>query len=419
MQHFKPNLGNRKKLVIFVGIVILLCAIVAVTRLVQPAGKQGAAARLQTTVDAAVVQRADLVKKISLTGQTVPEAQVDIAAKYQGKVVAVNAVLGQQVTPGEVLVVQDTGDAELTIGQNQAAYNQAMADAIASEATVNANYDKAKADYRKALATYQRNKTVYDVGGISLDELELSEQQLADAKASLDSLTNQMSSGVPAAVQSSRAAAQKMQLTVSAAQKQKNDLIITAPRAGVVGYRQVEAGDMVAAGQKLISIFDNSHIYVDCQVPEQDLGALKLGLALGVQIESLGKTFPGKIIYISPAADSQNLVFMARIEIDNPGNDVRSGMFSRVAINAPLRQGVLIVPKEAVQEKDGQSFVFVIGQGNVIEKRTVEIGARSDQNIEILSGLNEGEQIAATNLARLRPNMIVAVRTPDARGDDQ
>ncbi|SDE66879.1 efflux RND transporter periplasmic adaptor subunit [Sporomusa acidovorans] len=419
MRHFTPNLGKKKKLVIFGGIIILLCAIVAVTRLVHPAGNQGTAARLQTTVDAASVQRADLVKHISLTGQTVPAAQVDIAAKYQGKVVAVNAVLGQQVTPGEVLVVQDTGDAELTIGQNQAAYSQAVADAIASEATVNANYDKAKADYRKALATYQRNKTVYDVGGISLDELELSEQQLADAKASLDSLTNQMSSGVPAAVQSSRAAAQKMQIAVSAAQKQKNDLIITAPRAGVIGYRQAEVGDMVAAGQKLISIFDNSRIYVDCQVPEQDLGALKLGLALGVQIESLGKTFPGKIIYISPAADSQNLVFTARIELDNPGNDVRSGMFSRVAVDAPLRQGVLIVPKEAVQEKDGQSFVFVIGQGNVIEKRIVEIGARSDQNIEILSGLNEGEQIAATNLARLRPNMIVAVRTPGARGDSQ
>ncbi|MBP2650863.1 MAG: mdtE 1 [Firmicutes bacterium] len=412
--------GKNAKLLIFAGVILLLCVGIALVQLTHAGSKQASSGRQQTTVDVAGVQRTDLIKHIALSGQTVPAAQVDIAAKYQGRVVAVNVMLGQQVAPGQVLVVQDTGDADIAIMQNQASYQQAASDAVTSEATVNANYDKAKADYQRALASYERNKMVYGSGGISQDELEVSQQQVSDAKAAVDALANQMNSGVAASVQSYRAAAQKAQYSVTAVEKQRNDLVIRAPRAGVIGYRQVEAGDLVSAGQKLLSIFDNSSIYIDCQVAEQDLSALSNGLAVNVQLESLGKTLPGRIIYISPAADAQNLTFSARIMLENPGPEVRSGMFARAVIDAPLRQNVLVVAKDAVQEKDGTAYVFVVGSGNVIEQRAVQIGARGDQNVEIITGLVEGEQIALTNLARLRSGMVVISHSSaaDDRGDN-
>ncbi len=416
------NTSKKRKFVI-TGVIIVLClgimAGIQMKRNHSIGSTSSTSNKQQTTVDVASIQRTNLTKRISLTGQTVPEAQVDIAAKYQGKVVAVYAKLGQEVSQGQELVAQDTGDADIAIQQNQAAYQQASADAVTSEVAFNANYDRAKADYQKALVSYQRNKTLYDIGGISKDSLDSSEQQLADAKASLDTLANQMNSGVAAAIQSSRAAATKAQHSVSATEKQRDDLVLRAPRSGVIGYRQVEVGDMVSAGQKLLSIYDNSHIYIDCQVSEQDLAALSLGMNVDVQLDSLGKTVPGQIIYISPASDPQTMTFSLRIVLSNPGSEVRSGMFARTVINTPLRQNTLVVPKDAVLEKNGESFVFVVNSQNVIEQRTVQVGARGDQNVEILSGINDGEQIAVTNLSRLRSGITIIpnVVTLDDRGD--
>lgn len=410
---------NKRKLLYCISIVLLFClGVFTFYQLKQKSAAISTTKKVQTTVDVATIKRTDLVKRISLTGQTVPEAQVDIAAKYQGRVVTVNVSLGQTVTDGQALIIQDTGDADISIMQNQSAYQQAAADAVTTEATVNANYDRAKADYQKAAASYQRNKRLFDIGGVSREGLDLSEQQLADAKASLDMLTNQMSSGVAATIQASQAGAAKAQHSISAVQKQRDDLILRAPRSGVIGYRQVEAGDIVSAGQKLLSIYDNSTIYVDCQISEQDLGAVSTGMNVNVQLESLGKTVPGKIIYISPANDATNLTFSLRIALLNAEPTIRSGMFARTIIEAPLRQNAVVVSKDAILEKNGSAYVFVVNDKHIIEQRTIQVGARGDKSVEILSGLNEGEQIALNNLARLRSGMTIIpnIVTPDDRG---
>jgi HlyD family secretion protein len=401
--------GNKRKVMILVGIVVVCLGFIGVNQIRKNSlNNANPASKLQTTVDVLAVSRTGLIKRISLTGQTVPQAQVDIAAKYQGRISAVYVELGQQVSAGQELIVQDTGDADISIMQNQAAYRQAAADAVTSDVSFRANYDKVKADYQQAVTNYQRYKSLYAVGGISHQQLDASEQQMADAKAAFDALANQMNTGpVPAVVESARAAAAKARHGVSAVEKQRDDLVLYAPRSGIIGYRQVEAGNMVQQGQKLLSIVDNSNIYVDCQVSEQDLAALTAGLNVDVQIESLGRTFPGKVIYISPANDLQNLSFSMRVVLINPDPAVRSGMFARAVINAVLRPDALVVPKDAILEKNGKSYVFVIGPQNTVEERTVQVGARGDQTVEILEGLHEGEQIAVNNLSRLKAGIVI------------
>jgi RND family efflux transporter MFP subunit len=178
---------------------------------------------------------------------------------------------------------------------------------------------------------------------------------------------------------------------------------------------------MVAVGQKLLSIVDNSEIYVDCQVASEDLPALTLGMNVEVKIDSLGKTLPGKVIYISPASDSQTQAFSLRIALNNADPDVKSGIFAQTDINAILRANTLVVTKDAVLNKNGKIYVYVINSQDVVEERAVQIGASGDQNVEILSGLNEGEQIAVNNLARLSSDMVIIPNqiSQDSRGDNQ
>ena len=407
-QFWKNN--NKYKLLLISGFVLFFCLGLITFYQAKQKSATGAstAKNKQTTVDLLTVKRGDLVKNISLTGQTVPKSQVDIAAKYLGKVVAVNVDLGQHVSAGQILVVQDTKDIDNSIRQNQAAYRQAAADAVTTEASTNANYSKSQADYQNALATYQRYKTIYDAGGISQGELDTNAQQLADAKAALDLLGNQMNSGVASSIESAQAAALKAQYSVNAMETQREDLILCAPCSGVIGYRQVEVGSMVSAGQKLLSIVDNAELNVDCQVAAEDLPALNVGMDVEVKIDALGKTLPGRVIYISPTMDTQTQSFSLRIALDNQDPDVKGGIFAQANIASVLRQNTLAVPKDAVLEKSGKIYVYVINSQNEVEERVVQIGVSGDQNVEILSGLNEGEQIAVSNLSRLSAGMTIS-----------
>lgn len=408
-QFWKNN--NKYKVLLISGFVVFFClGLITVYQVKQKSTASNAnnAKNKQTTVNVLTVKRGDLIKNISLSGQTVPKSQVDIAAKYLGKVAAVNVDLGQAVAEGQILIVQDTKDVDNSIRQNQAAYRQAAADAVTTEASVNANYSKAQDDYQRALDSYQRYKTLYDVGGISKEQLDANAQQLTAAKTALDLLANQMNSGIAASITSAQAAAAKAQYSVDAMQTQREDLILRAPCSGVIGYRQVEVGSMVSAGQKLLSIVDNAELYVDCQVAAEDLPALTVGMKVQVKIDALGKTLPGKVIYISPTMDTQTQSFSLRIALDNPDPEVKGGIFAQANIASILRQNTLVVPKDAVLEKSGNIYVYVINSQNAVEERAVQVGVSGDQNVEILSGLNEGEEIAVSNLSRLSSGMVIS-----------
>ncbi|AIF50889.1 efflux RND transporter periplasmic adaptor subunit [Pelosinus sp. UFO1] len=400
-------LSNKRKLIIF-SIAILALLFFAYRGIYAKNIVKGQRPEdTKPAVDVITVQRKDMIRKIDLTGQTVPESQVDIAAKYTGKVTQINVELGQQVSPGQILLSQDSSDVDISISQNTASYRQASADAIESNATFEANYQKAQSDYQHSVTNYDRYKTLYSQGAISKEALDNAEQQMASSQAALDTWSKQLSAGSAASVQSKLASRDKAQSAIDALQNQKSDLILRAPRAGVIGFRQVEVGNIVSAGQKVLSIVDNSNIYVDCSVSEQDIGQIALGVPTTISIESLGKSYTGKIIYISPAMDSKTQTFTIRIALDKPDDSIRSGMFARTTVNVAIRPQTLFVPKEAVISLNGKDRIFIVNGNNQIEERIVELGLRNDKSVEILSGLKDGEQIALSNLSRLKTGITI------------
>jgi multidrug efflux pump subunit AcrA (membrane-fusion protein) len=400
-------LSNKRKLIIF-SIAILALLFFAYRGIYAKNIVKGQRPEdTKPAVDVVTVQRKDMIRKIDLTGQTVPESQVDIAAKYTGKVTQINVELGQQVSPGQILLSQDSSDVDISISQNTASYRQASADAIESNAAFEANYQKAQSDYQHSVTNYDRYKTLYSQGAISKEALDNAEQQMASSQAALDTWSKQLSAGSAASVQSKLASRDKAQSAIDALQNQKSDLILRAPRAGVIGFRQVEVGNIVSAGQKVLSIVDNSNIYVDCSVSEQDIGQIALGVPTTISIESLGKSYTGKIIYISPAMDSKTQTFTIRIALDKPDDSIRSGMFARTTINVAIRPQTLFVPKEAVISLNGKDRIFIVNSNNQIEERIVELGLRNDKSVEILSGLKDGEQIALSNLSRLKTGITI------------
>jgi RND family efflux transporter MFP subunit len=214
---------------------------------------------------------------------------------------------------------------------------------------------------------------------------------------------------VPATIASKQAAQAKAAYAVDSIVKQRDDLIIRAPRAGVVSYRNAEVGAMVTANTKVLSITDNSGIYVDCPLSESDVAAVKAGMPVAVSIESLANTYQGTITYVSPAMDTTTKTYVIRITLDNPDGTLRGGMFAQSSVDVLQRKNTLYVPKDALLELNGVSKLYVIGSDNKVQIKQVKTGLRNDEYVEILDGINDGDLIATSNTARLKDGTVVQI----------
>lgn len=413
MAHFPFSSHNllhssRNKLVAFGLVFLLVCAGIYVISHSDRAAKSSSALT-NASVQSYRAERRDMMRTISLSGQTVPLAQVDLSTKYAGNITAVYVDLGDTVEPGQVLLEQDPVDTSLQLSQNRAAWAQAAAETKSAQSQFYSDLQKAQVEYATAKMNYNRYVILKDEGAVSQKDLDTMYQALIVAKAALDNLQLQNVGDTPALIAGKQAAQAKAKYTVDSLSKQLEDLTIRAPRHGVISYRNAEAGAMAAANTKVLTITDTSGIYIDCPVAEADVAAIQPGMTVSVSVESLANTYDGTITYVSPAMDPTNKTYIVRITLSNPDNLLRGGMFAQSSLEVLQRRNTLFVPKDALVEQNGISQLYVINPDNTIAIRTVKTGLRNDNYVEILEGLSDGEQIATTNLARLRDGVSVTI----------
>ena len=365
--------------------------------------------RNSPVVEVQEVVRADMGRHIVLSGQTVADASISLAPKYNGRITAVYADLGDWVEEGQILMVQDLEDLDISIAQNAAAAGAARADVRETAATYNANLSSKKNAYELASAKYERQKYLFSIGAISQDKLDSVEAEYSAAKAAYEVLANQQAGGMAAAIESKELLAAKQEHATEALEKQRSDMILRAPRSGIIAYRNAEVGAMAAAGTKAFTLVDNGHINVDCTIGENDAAILQAGMEVNVTIDALGKDFLGKIIFVSPAMDEDSKSYRVRVSLDNPDNTVKAGLFAHTAVDILQRPQTIFVPQSAVLTRNGEQYVFVLREDGTVERRVVKIGLLNDVSEEILEGLAEGEKVVLTNQDKLQDGMKVKV----------
>ncbi len=366
-------------------------------------------------VKVVTVTRADMMRHIDLSGQTVADANIPLAPKYTGRVTEVRAKLGDTVEAGDVLMVQDTGDLDISIAANDAATGAARADAREARASYDANYIKARNDLELEQSKYERNQYLYSIGAISQDTLDKVKQEYLASKATFDVLADQVQDGDAASVQSKVYTADKAEHATDALRRQREDMYLRAPRAGVIGYRNVEAGEIVSAGTKVFSLVDTSHLNVDCTLAESDAAILKPGMDVQVTVDALGEDYAGKIVYVSPAMDDTSKTYQVRIELETDDDAMKAGLFARTAIDILQRRATLCVPKEALLSRNGRQTLFVVGEDGKVESRDIKVGLMNDAEVEILDGIEPGDTVVVTNQDKLQDGK--KVETEPYEGD--
>ena len=358
------------------------------------------------------VVRADMGRHVVLSGQTVADASINLAPKYNGRITEVYANLGDWVEEGQVLMIQDLADLDISIAQNTAAAGAARADAREAAAAYNANIISKKNAYELAQAKYERQQYLFSIGAISQDTLDSVEAEYSAAKAAYEVLANQQAGGMAAAIESKELTAVKQERATEALEKQRADMILRAPRSGVIAYRNAEVGAMGTAGTKAFTLVDTGHINVDCSIGENDAAVLQTGMEVTVTIDALGRNYAGKIIFVSPAMDEDSKSYQVRISLDNSDGMVKAGLFAHTAVDMLQRPQTIFVPQSAVLTRNGEQYVFVLLADGTVEKRVVKIGLLNDAFEEILEGIAEGEKVVLTNQDKLQDGMKVKVTEP-------
>jgi Cu(I)/Ag(I) efflux system membrane fusion protein len=177
----------------------------------------------------------------------------------------------------------------------------------------------------------------------------------------------------------------------------RRTLTLRAPVGGVVVEKLVLSGQRIMAGETLYRVADLSVVWVEGEVFEQDLAAVRTGLSVTAEFESFpGERWSGRITYIYPTLNPDTRTARVRVELPNPGRRLKPGMYATFLFTSPRRDDALSVPRSAVLSTGERSLVFVRREDGRLEPRTVRVGSAAGDRVEVLAGLTAGETIVAS-----------------------
>ena len=295
---------------------------------------------------------------------------VTVAAEVPGKVVEVAFEAGQKVAAGELLVRQD------------ASTERALLPGAEGAAVL-------------AKSSLERTRTLLNDQAVSQSDLDEAVARHQQAVAELENL---------------RAAIAKKS--------------ILTPFGGRLGIRQVNLGQILQSGDEIVSLQSLNPIFVDFFLPQQHVGRLQPGLAVKVSSDAApGREVVGKITTISPKVEENTRNIRIQATIDNPDELLRPGMYVDVAVVLPEQKKALTVPLTAILYAPYGNTVFVVEeteatsaedgdaarQNKVLRQQVVDLGEKRGDFVDVLSGLQPGEQIVTTGVFKLRNGMPVVV----------
>ena len=176
----------------------------------------------------------------------------------------------------------------------------------------------------------------------------------------------------------------------------RRTVTLRSPYAGVVIQKAVFAGQRIMPGDAAYQIADLSHIWLEGEVFERDLPAVRLGLEVRAEFTALpGEARTGRITYIYPTVNPETRTARIRVELPNPRFALKPGMYATIRFAAPSRP-TLSVPRSAVLSTGERHLLFLRGEGGQFVPRLVTLGSSTDERVEILSGVSAGDTVVAS-----------------------
>ena len=386
---------------------------------------------------------------IEATGNLTSDAQTDVAPAVGGKIVEVNFDIGSYVTQGSVLLRLDPRDAQIRLEQARAQVEQQrqgiqQAEANAEQALANLRQTQARVGVKDGevfqIKDFSQVKSITAQLDLAERELRRTERLLETGdvsrsiydqrKSQRDSLLGQLDEArstaavairaidtARAAYESSRsavgvarAALTNSQTQVDAAQKAVGDTNVLAPISGFVAERTADLGEFISPSTpnaKIATIVRTSTLRVRIDVPEQDIGKVATGLGVSVQTSAWpDRKFAGVVVRISPSLNATARTLTVEAEIQNVDGLLKPGQFATVRITQSKPEPAVMIPVRAVKTVGDANSVFVVKDG-IAREQFVQLGLLENDQIQVKSGVIEGDQVVVSDLSQLTDGVFV------------
>jgi RND family efflux transporter MFP subunit len=268
-------------------------------------------------------------------------------------------------------------------------------------AAVQSKYLSAQAELEEHHKHHQRTAELVEIGAASREEFEQSTAMLKKAEAEVASQRQRLLllGLAPQRVDALRASSQI-----------NSEVALAAPVSGTVVSRAVNPGEVVEANRELLRVADLSDVWVVAQVFERDLARVVVGSGASVTSDAYpGRVFRGRVRLVDPQLDPSTRTAQVRVEIANPSQALKLGMFVGVAFGAlgTAEATAPTVPASAVQNVGGRAFVFLsTADANTYVMRAVRLGAESNGRFPVLEGLAVGDRIVTEGSFMLRAEWL-------------
>lgn len=300
-------------------------------------------------VKIAVVETRDVPQDMEFTATVEPEVKNNIAPSSPGRIRKIFVEVGARVSKGQKLAQMD-----------------------------NAMLSNSEVQIENLRRVYKRVSGLFAVGGASQQELDNAKLQLDVAETNLKNLGE--------------------------------NTFLLSPINGIITARNYDEGDMYSGQMPIMTVMQISPVQLKINVSESYYSKVKTGMPVDVKVEVFGnETFNGKVSLIYPTIDERSRTFGVEVKLNNNNGKVRPGMFARVKMNFGSMKHV-VVPDMAIikQSGSGERFVYVFANGKV-NYRKVELGQRIGSEYELISGVENGEQVVLSGQSKLNDNMEVEI----------
>jgi membrane fusion protein (multidrug efflux system) len=198
---------------------------------------------------------------------------------------------------------------------------------------------------------------------------------------------------------------------VGVAARALKDASVSAPFAGLVAKRSVELGEFVEPGKPLFELVSMTPLDVIFNLPELDSQRVTSGQRVQVSVASpADRTFDAVVSFIAPTVDPGTRTLRVKAEIDNAEGLLRPGLFARINLGTDQRKSVLMVPEEALVQREGSAWLFLIDEGDRVRRVPVETGHQSKGRIEVRGAISAGDRVVRRGHGGLADGMVVVVR---------
>jgi len=307
------------------------------------------------TVSGFLVENSKLADNISANGNILAQDEVQLQPEVSGRVTYLNINEGTLVSKGTLLLKINDADLQAQIA-------------------------KLKTQLKIAQSNFDRLAELLKIKGVSQAEYDAAENTLNNIKADMMIL-----------------------------QAQIDKTEIRAPFSGKLGLRNISLGAMVSPTTVVTSLQNVSQLKMDIAVPEKYASAIHVGDMMSCNVAGIQETVIAKVIAIEPIVDEMTRNLKVRAVIQNPSSKIVPGSYVKVEIKLKEIPNSIIIPSSTIIPDDRFTKVVVVGDSSKVKFVNVEVGIRTENSVQVLSGLNIGDTVLTTGLLQVKPGMSVKI----------